>query len=193
MTGAQSSLAEALDTTLPEEREREGWHVTDLAGAEWAVRKVAHIDRELAEREKLAREEIERINTWLNAERKRLLTEREYFVSKLAEFHSVVIKEDPKRKTIKLPHGELQIRKQQPEYVRDDLKLLDWVLANRPEFVEQRPFLLWADLKAKTAVVSSDPLHPKLVDQETGEVVQGVTVILRPDKFEVKTSGEGQA
>jgi len=54
------------------------------------------------------------------------------------------IKENQRIKTIKLPAGELQLRKAQPQYSRDDDKLTAWLKAHRPEFVRIKESPDWA-------------------------------------------------
>jgi len=80
--------------------------------------------------------------------------------------------DDPKLKTVKLPHGTLKMRAQQPQYEYDEAQLLPWAKENLPEAV------IVKESVAKTPV--------KKHIQETGEVVPGVTIIERPEKFSVE-------
>lgn len=174
------------ETALPQtDEQREAWRVTDLSSAAWAVEKVAALDANMAEVDECAEANIERWQNWRDEEKRKRLAEREFFVSKLAEYHRAIVAQDKRRITIKLPHGELRIRQQQPEFVRDDKRLLAWAEQNRPEVVERKPAVKWADLKAKLAVSGN-----RAVDTETGEEVAGIVVIAKPDKFEVKTKEE---
>ena len=75
--------------------------------------------------------------------------------------------------------GKLVWKKQQPMYERDEAKLLTWAETTVPELVKVKKEVSWADLK-KQADVSGDKL---LLD---GEIIPGVTVIERPDTFEVQ-------
>lgn len=80
--------------------------------------------------------------------------------------------DDPKLKTVKLPHGSLKMRKQQPEFQYDETQLLPWAKENLPEAVVVKESV------AKTPV--------KKHIQETGEMVPGVQMVERPEKFSVE-------
>ena len=75
--------------------------------------------------------------------------------------------------------GKLVWKKQQALYERDEAALLAWAETTVPELVKVKKEVSWADLK-KQADVSGDKL---LLD---GEIIPGVTVIERPDTFEVQ-------
>lgn len=75
--------------------------------------------------------------------------------------------------------GKLVWKKQQPLYERDEADLLAWAETTVPELVKVKKEVSWADLK-KQADVSGDKL---LLD---GEIIPGVTVVERPDVFEVQ-------
>lgn len=165
---------------LPEDRER--FTVTNIEQANWALRKIAAAQAAMAEREALAQVEIERIKLWLEGETKSLKETVSFFESLLLEYHIAELAKDSKAKTIKLPHGILKMRKQQPEYVRDDDVVKEWAQANKPDvLVPQPPKLDWTSLK-KSLQVSDG----KAIDPETGEVVPGISIFDRPPKFTVE-------
>ena len=80
----------------------------------------------------------------------------------------------------KLPTGKMVLKKQAPEYERKDDELIPWLKANRPELVKVKEEPNWAELK-KTVKINGDS-----VVTEDGEVVPGVKVTEREDKFEVE-------
>ncbi|TYO95151.1 host-nuclease inhibitor Gam family protein [Desulfallas thermosapovorans] len=152
----------------------------------WALRKIAAIERARKEAQEAAQAEIYRIQDWLAGEEKRADQAREYLDMLLEDYHRRVLAESPKMKTIKLPHGELQIRKQQPEYVKSDDAVKVWAKENRPELlVPQEPKLDWATLK-KSLQATGDG---RAVDVETGTVVPSVAITERPPKFTIKLTG----
>lgn len=79
-------------------------------------------------------------------------------------------------KAIKTPFGSSKLKKQPPEYRRDNVVLLEYAKAH--QFVKVKEEVDWAPLK-KTLQVVGD----KAVD-ENGEIVPGVVVIEREPKFE---------
>lgn len=177
---------------IPEESEaqeqlRQRYQITNDGAANWALRKLAQIRRRMAENERLAEMEKLRIDAWLRGEKEKLGRDEAFFLGLLREYHQNILTEDPRRKTIKLPAGQMQMRAQAPEFKRDDEKLLGWLKAsNLTEFIKVVESPNWGELK-KRVVVADDGT---VVDSITGEVVQGVIAESRPYTFTVKTEGE---
>ena len=85
------------------------------------------------------------------------------------------------QETYPLPHGKLVWKDQQPEFERDDEKLLSWLKANkRQDMVALKETVKWGDLK-KTLTFQGD----EAFDTETGEKVPGITVVNRDRVFTV--------
>lgn len=179
-------LVQSMD--VPAESENTGdkdrFRIETREQAIWALRKITAIERAREEARAAARAETERIKAGLEEEEKQADRAREHLDYLLEDYHRRVLAETG-QKTIKLPHGELQIRARQPEYQRDEALLKAWARENRPEMlVPREPKLNWTALKKKLQVVGN-----QVVDKETGEVVPGITVIERPAGFKIKLSG----
>ena len=158
---------------IPEDNEqRERFKIESKDQAAWALRKMSRIKAEIEENNKVAQAEIERITAWRDEENEKLERSISFFESLLHEFFLSQRESDPKLKTMKLPHGTLKMRKQQPQYEYDEAQLLPWAKENLPEAV------IVKESVAKNSV--------KKYIQETGEVVPGVTIIERPEKFSVE-------
>lgn len=85
-------------------------------------------------------------------------------------------------KSYKLLSGTLRLKKQQPEFKRDEDKLTEFLMSNKYTDYIQTVFKpKWSELKKN--VITKDG---KAIMLDTGEVVEGVEVIERPDKFEVE-------
>lgn len=151
--------------------------------ADWAIEKVlereAECDRLLAlvsEKEaalKERRAEIEKARENGTSYLKGLL--RAYFES---------VKPSSITKTqssYQLVSGKLVMKKQQPEYVRDEPAMIAWADENAADFVRVEKRINWADLKKKLTVNGE-----QAVFSDTGEIVPGICVVDRPDVFEVK-------
>ncbi|TDA67999.1 MAG: hypothetical protein D9V47_09125 [Clostridia bacterium] len=91
---------------------------------------------------------------------------------------------DPKAKTARLPHGTLKVRAQQPEFKRDEDKLLA-SLDGRGlgELVRVKREPDWQKVKPLVTATESGAV----VWTETGELVEGVRAEVRPPKFTVET------
>jgi len=149
----------------------------------WAMRKISTIDRGIAEVDKAADAEVERVNTWRAEEIKRISSQRGFFEGLLEGYHRRIMAENPKKKTIKLPHGQLQIRAQKPEFIKDDKKIIEWAEKEMPAIVTKEPKLDWGTLKDSLKIVENIAMTSQ------GEVVPGITVVPRGDKFNVKLMG----
>jgi len=157
------------------------FRITNLDQANWAVRKIARIETARQECRALVEQEMAKLNTWLKSEEEDYDQERSFFEHLLREYMDEQRQQDSKLKTIKLPNGKIGLRKQQPEFQRDNDKLLAWLKKNRQDLVKVKEEPDWAGLKAVAAVLGNT-----MADPETGEVIEGVTVVHRPDKLHVE-------
>ena len=92
-------------------------------------------------------------------------------------FNSVEHQSTKTQETYRLPTGKLKMKYAFERMVPDEEALI----ASYPAFVEHKPSLKWGELKKQLAIVDS-----KVVDTETGEIVQGVTLDAVPSKFIVE-------
>lgn len=179
------SLSESLDAVLaPEGDTTPGRFVVDgPETADWALRKLARVRARAAEAADLARRERDRITAWETAELERLANEGAYFTGLLEDWHRRVLDEEPRRKTIHLPAGDLHARKAPDRWAFDGNAFLQWaVRAGRDEFV-RTPAPEVDKAAAKKALEVRDGA---VWDPATGEVVDGVAV----EPGEVRFSAE---
>ena len=154
----------------PEERER--FRIETKDQAIWALRKIAQAKADQDENTRAAQAEIDRIAGWRNEENEKLQRSVSFFESLLHEYFMQLREDDPKLKTVKLPHGSLKMRAQQPEFQYDETQLLPWAKENLPDAVVVK------------VSVSKTPVKKHI--KETGEMVPGVTITERPEKFSVE-------
>ncbi len=145
-----------------------GWHVTDTDSAIWAMRKIQERRGELDEIEAVYQRQIQQMNLWRETEQARLLRSITYFEGRLTEYHQLKLDEDPTKKTIKLPNGELTCRK-----LPDRIEVAETAIEGLPE-----QFLRVKVEPKKTELLK----HIK----DTGELFDGVSVIPGDLKFTVK-------
>ena len=99
-----------------------------------------------------------------------------------------------KKRSVRLPSGTLQFRKQQPEYFFDDLKRADGKDERLIHFVKHSAYQYlrvkteetvdWAAFKGKLTIGDDGGVYYS----ETGEVIDGLHAQILPDKFTVKTT-----
>lgn len=162
--------------------EENRFRVTDDKSAEWCLQKIRE-----------ARQEAEKWKEHYRLQMEKVQKEAEntvaYFEGLLSEyFDTVPHKETKTQQSYTLPSGKLVRKQQQPEYIKDDAVLVPWLKENfRLELVkvEVKEKADWAALKKQ---ISITPDGTSVMD-ENGEIIPGVTVSNRPDKFMVEMEG----
>ena len=81
------------------------------------------------------------------------------------------------QETYRLPTGKLKMKLAFERMVPDEESLI----TDFPNFTERTPTLKWGELKKRLQIVDG-----KVIDTETGEIVQGVSVEMAPPKFIVE-------
>lgn len=182
-----SELAERLEQHMTDEFEmvdnqKERYQITTPDQAEWALKKLRKIAEKEQEVHQLVDAELFKLENFRKSEIERLANEKTFFEGLLFEYHTPKYEDDPKgNKTLRFPSGSITFKKQQPNFVRAEDDLLDWVKAHRPELVKVKESVDWANLKKDCQIT----VDGQLVTAD-GEIVEGVVVEQRPDKFEVK-------
>lgn len=98
-----------------------------------------------------------------------------------AFFKTVKHKKTATQESYTHPLGKLVLKKQAPDFDRDDKTVIEWLEQHDGgEYVKTEKKLDWAALKKATAVMG------ETVVTEDGEIIPGITVIEREDKFSVE-------
>lgn len=102
--------------------------------------------------------------------------------ARLAEYFATVPHKSTKtQESYTLPGGKLILKKQNPEYKRDDKTVIEWLKKNHDgQFIKVTEALDWAGLKGKT-----DEFEGSVVTED-GEIIPGIEVIYRDPKFVVE-------
>lgn len=199
--------AEVEVVGLPEP-EKKAFVVDNEERANWAIRKIAQVERLLKEKNDLAAAEKSKINLWLSAACKPLHSTIDFMKSRLHSYSLSLKKLDDGFKSRKYPKGSIHLKAQQPELERDPDELKKWVLTRtngvseelRDKYIktETTETFQWAEFK-KDCEVLIRPVPESNIPEElwntetvfihtpTGKVVDVVDVISREDKFDVKT------
>ena len=162
-----------------------GFTVDDDQKAEWCLRKIAEAKKEMMDWITFYAEQTDKIKDKCG---RRI----QYLEAQLQQyFRRVPHKVTKTQESYQLPGGKLVVKKQAPEYERDDELILSWLKANDEErFVKVKESVDWSELKKKIDVLQltadGERVAEQVVFTETGEVVPGITVTERPDKFVVE-------
>jgi Bacteriophage Mu Gam like protein len=168
----------AFEPEGDEHQDRERWEITDASAADWALRKLAQARRQIIENQDLYAAEVGRLDSWLEEACRSPERDVEYFESVLRNWHEEQLQADPedaeawkreKKKTIKLPAGELSVAKNPPSVEIDEEKFVPWALENQPEWVK-------VERKVTRKPIANAVKEAGGIDLETGEVAPGVLV-----------------
>lgn len=185
----RKDLYEALDEELDskffdedindEEDNDETFRIRDDGLASWAMRKLRFIEDDYTEKENLAKNEISRIQKWLDEEREKAEKKKFFFNNKLEEYVRYLMATSDK-KGVETPFGTAKIGKQQPEWKYDDDIILKFLESeNMDDYITIKKSLNKRELRKLERVGEE-------VVNENGEVVPGITVVDRPDILRVK-------
>lgn len=177
-----TSLHEYLDQK--EGVNDESFKIEDEVQVNWALRKIKQLQDEKEKNVSLANAEIEKIEEWLNSMNDQVQQSIDYFQSLLAEYALKQRKNDPEFKSLKLPNGRIGFRKQQPKWEYDNTKLVESLKAS-----ERTDLIRIKEEPDKSAIKKAfQVVDDKVVDTETGQVIEGITVEQREDAFRVEVS-----
>ena len=159
-----------------------GWRIASDEAADWAVARIAEERAELARIKALADEQINRIMEKVQAAEKRCENGTAYLTSKLAEyFGTVPHKKTKTTESYRLLSGTLKMKLGGYSMQQDDEKLLAWLKASgNTDMIKTTEKPMWGEFKKRLEVVGG-----QIVDNTTGEIVDGVEVIEKPDTFSV--------
>nr|DAM37289.1 MAG TPA: hypothetical protein [Caudoviricetes sp.] len=170
-----------LGTVAPEERPP--FRITDDRCADWAVRKINDERAEYDRLKALADEQIAAITEKVDAARRRFENGTSFLTGCLADyFNHVPHKATKTTEKYRLLSGTLVLKKGGIKSAADDKKLVPWLKANGyGDLIKTVETSEWGELKKKLAFTGT-----VATIQETGEIVEGVTVMEAPDIFKVE-------
>ena len=175
-----------VDDVLDEEQFNsgtDGFKVEDDVTADWCLDMIRESKAEISRFEMVVNEKVKTLNDRLEAFKGRQERTISYFEDLLRQYiESLSIKPTKAgNKIYSLPSGKLQLKKQEPEYIKDETKLLQALKnAGMKDYIKTIEKPEWGELK-KVVTVSG-----KNIVNEDGEVIDGVKVVARELKFEVK-------
>ena len=167
-----------------EQEKQDEFVIDDDHKANWAFKKIRQMKKKVAEKEEFAQKEIDEIKKWLEEETGKLEDSIEYFESMLTEYAMKMKEKDKDLKTHKLPAGNLQFRKRRPKWNYDNEALMDYLEeSGKEDLIRVKRSPDKRRLKKKVKVAGN-----KVVDAETGEIIEGIEVQERGESFKVKVN-----
>jgi hypothetical protein len=146
--------------------------------AEWALRRIRE---RAAERDRILEtswEIIESYKAVIQTESDRAAEEIAGLEGLLMQYFAAVEHATTKtQETYRLPTGKLKMKLAFERMLPDE----ETLITAFPDFTERKPTLKWGELKKRLQIVDG-----KVIDAETGEIVQGVSVETVLPKFIVE-------
>lgn len=164
--------------------EPEGFVIDTDAKAGWALQKI-----------KEARADRDAWVAWYQQKIKEITEQTDFDTMNLERmlaeyFQTVPHKKAKTQESYSLPGGKLILKKQNPEYKRDDKKAVAWLKENGfSQYVKIKEELDWSSLKDASETVNGQIVCGEKITED-GEiiplVVDGINVIEREPKFVVE-------
>ena len=165
-------MTEAIQNTILEEEEIQ---VRSTIEAKWQFEQRKKIIEDRDELIAYYEDQIAKVKA--DADYKLGFIDRALF----AFFQTVEHKKTKTQESWSIPAGKLILKKQAPEFKRDEKAVIDWLKQNDgSQYVKTVESLDWANLKKDTTVVGNTIVN------NDGEIIPGVEVIEREDKFVVE-------
>ena len=166
---------------LMEEAER-GFVIDNDSKADWAARIVLEEAEERDRLLALVKAERERLDEKENEIRRRYEQKTEYLSGQLLSYmETVKTRDTATQSTYALLNAKLVYKKPKVD-IQPGEALVDWLEANRPEFVKVEKKPDWAAVKKHITQIG-DGVYAL---DDTGEILEGIVPKEVPGKFEVK-------
>jgi len=164
--------------------QEEGFRIENDSTAEWALGKIRDAQEDADRLKAIIAEKRAELDQKEEAIDSRLESRTSYLKGLLEGYFrsGVKTKETKTQSTYELLSGKLVMKKAAYKYDRDEKAILAALhMMGKEEYIDTVEKLKWADLK-KDLVFDADTVY----DPETGMIMDGITAVIEPEKFEVK-------
>lgn len=176
--------AKELEITVTGDEEHDAPMIDSREKANYFLKLMSNIEKDIEDINAICDAEIakttQRVNAFRDNQLHTLVKQYEYYKRILENFtqHELL---NSKKKSVPLAYGTLSIKKQRDKWEYDEATILNWMKENAPDCVHIKTVESF-DKKELKSLVDKDGTIPKI----NGKVVEGVTIIPQPDKFDVK-------
>ncbi|MFW6028711.1 MAG: host-nuclease inhibitor Gam family protein [Halanaerobiales bacterium] len=162
--------------------EKEQFEINTDDKADWALQKIKELKEKKEEKKELAEKRKYQIDQWEEKQTKKIDKQINNLESLLEDYAFKLKEEDKEFKTKDLPFGKIQFRKQRPKWnYEDEDKLLEYAEKNMTDIIKTKKKISKKDLKKKVEIAGN-----KVINPETGEVIEGVSIKERGEKLYIK-------
>lgn len=167
-----------MDEEIFDEEEEQGtFTIYDDSVAEWCVEQIKTAEAEKAKWKEHYEESLRKVL----ARQDRIIERMQFYLEQY--FLKVPHVKSKTQESYKLPSAKLVIKKQQPDWKRNDETLIPWLKENYPELLKSS--VIWDNLKKKL-VIHDNGGGVRIIATDDGLVVPGITATDREDVFKVE-------
>lgn len=167
-------MSELMNEEILSEEEQ-GFVVDDDQKAEWCMKKILEAQQEMQDWTAFYKGQTDKVKA-------KCESRIAWFEHLLRPYFDMVPhKATATQESYALPSGKLVVKQQQPEYVREDDKIAEWLQQSGLDYlIEKKP--KWGEMKKNLGLkVEGDQ-----VVTEDGEIVPGVAAVERGPVFKVE-------
>ena len=167
-----------------EAKEKAPFNISNDSSADWALRKIKGELDGLERLEALAKAQKAEIDAKIERERKIVENKTAFLRGKLIDYFDTVPHTSTKtEEKYKLLSGTLKMKKSLKQYDHDNEKLVKWLIDNNyKDFIKITTEPKWGEFKKLLEMTPAGVA----VYKETGEVVDGVTIVETSPEFDIK-------
>lgn len=164
------------------EATQENFIIDNDSKADWAIEQIASEKEETERLIQLCEFKIQLYQQKVDKYKERYENSTSYLKHQLRQYFETVNRKKTKtQEKYELPTGTLKLKYQQPNYKRDDNKLVEWLEdTGRTELVKIKKSPDWTSLKKTVATVGNS------IVSEDGEVIPGVEVEEKEPIFDIE-------
>lgn len=181
----EESLHDFLDQGLSTDGQQ-GFSINNDEKADWAIRKILRLQQKNNDIKQLAELQINKIKQWQERESEGNDNSISYLTSLLEPYAKSKL--DGKKKTVKMPSGNVSFRAKSPEYYiagnkvdGKNQRLIDHVKKSDPEFLKIEESVNWSEFKDNLKTLDTGQ-----VVTNDGEILDFISIIEYPDTVSVK-------
>lgn len=185
MNENESMSIDAIETMLEEQPETT-WYPMTASQADWCIKMINDVKAEKKRIDDVADEEIEILKARKMAMDEKFDSKISFFTSKLRQYFEHLDDADVKETKTQYKHtllnGALVMTKAKTEYVKNDDELVSYLeRSGNEDFVKIEKKPAWGEFKKRLSVIDGN-----VIDKDTGEIVDCVSVSVTEERFEVK-------
>lgn len=168
--------------------DKEKFEINTIERANWALKKILNVEAKKEEVKQFTKAKIDQVKNFEKQQIDELDRSVEYIKYLLTQYTKEVLKDEKRKKSIKLLDGAVGFRTKATTFETDDKKLVEFVKKYDKSFINTTETVNWADFKNKIKVVETkqdDEIQYQAVTED-GEVIECIKVIPAYEEFYAK-------